>query len=122
MLIAGARRSLVSLVVQLRRRRSAWRAWHGALMSLTIMGALIAFGSIVGGLAIGASSGPPVYRLFNIIIVALTALGVTFIVSMKLIWGRQPRVPEQRARVVFAVLSSAPSLALVVAQIPLSSR
>ena len=113
---------IVAIVVSRRRAHiAAWRAWHGALMSLTIMGAVIAFGSIVGGLAIGASSGPPFYRLFNFLIVGMTAVGVAMIASTSVIWGRQPRVPERRARVGFGVLSIASSLALVIAQVPLAS-
>jgi uncharacterized membrane protein len=114
---------LVAIAVsRYRARIAAWRAWHGALMSLTILGALMAFGSIVGGLAIGASSGPPFYRLFNVIIIAMTALGVVLIASMRVIWGRQPRPAEQIARIVFATLTIASSLALVLAQLPLASE
>jgi hypothetical protein len=108
------------LIVRFRRQVSAWRSWHGALMSLTVMGSLMAMASIVGGVLVGDGSGPAFYRMFNGIIVVATALGLWLINTRPVIWGRQPTSEAQRARLRFTALAVAASLLLVIAQIPMS--
>src|SRR5215469_7795858 len=71
-----------------RSRVPTWRAWHGALMSLTIMAAVIAVSSIVGGVIIGSGSGAPFYRMFNILIAVGTVAGLGVINTRRIIWGR----------------------------------
>ncbi|MGC1521972.1 MAG: hypothetical protein WA803_10575 [Steroidobacteraceae bacterium] len=97
-----------------RSRVSTWRAWHGALMSLTLMGAVIAASSIVGGLIIGNGSGAPFYQMFNIIIAAGTAAGLGIISTRRIIWGRAD--PERVARWWYGALVVSSSTALIAAQ------
>lgn len=52
-------------VSRIRRREPAWRGWHGALMSMTLLGATLAASSIVGGVLIGDGGGARFYQSFN---------------------------------------------------------
>ena len=97
-----------------RSRVPTWRAWHGALMSLTIMGAMIAASSIVGGVIIGNGSGAPFYQMFNILIAVGTVAGLGVINTRRIIWGRAN--PERVARRWYSALVVASSTALIAAQ------
>jgi uncharacterized membrane protein len=97
-----------------RSRVPAWRAWHGALMSLTIMGAAIAASSIVGGVIIGNGSGAPFYRMFNILIAVGTVAGLWVIDTRLIIWGRAN--PERVALWWYSALVVGSSTALIAAQ------
>jgi hypothetical protein len=108
-------------VSRLRRHLPTWRAWHGALMALTTLAALMALAGIVGGAATGAMTGPPFYRQFNVAIVVLTVLGAGLIASRPVIWGRHPRPAERRARGKYVALVLASSAALVAGQWPLAT-
>jgi uncharacterized membrane protein len=104
-----------------RRRLPTWRAWHGALMALTTLAALMAMAGIVGGVLLDATVGPPFYRQFNVAIVALTVVGLGVIARRPAIWGRHPRPAERRARGKYVVLVLASSAALVAGQWPLAT-
>ena len=106
--------------IRARRRMPSGRAWHGALMSMTLMGSIMAALSIGGGVAIGASAGPPFYRLFNAIIVVVTLAAMAVIVSSAVIFGRPARAELAAARLGFGALVVASSAALVLAQWPLA--
>jgi uncharacterized membrane protein len=104
-----------------RRRIVAWRAWHGALMALTCLAALMAMAGIFGGLALGTPEGPGFYRQFNVAIGVLTVAGLAFIASRPVIWGRTPRPAEVQARRRYGALVLASSAALVAAQWPMAT-
>jgi uncharacterized membrane protein len=97
-----------------RSRVPTWRAWHGALMSLTIMGAVIAASSIVGGVIIGNGSGAPFYQMFNILIAVGTVAGLGVINTRRIVWGRAN--PEKVTRRWYSVLVVGSSTALIAAQ------
>jgi uncharacterized membrane protein len=114
---------LVAAVAMTRARRRvvAWRAWHGALMALSCLAALMAMGGLVGGVALGATSGPAFYRQFNVVIAVLTVAGLAFIAMRPVLWGRVPRPAEATARRRYAALVLASSAALVAGQWPLAA-
>lgn len=101
---------------RLRKRIPAWRAWHGALMSLTVLASGFAAASIIGGLLLDMSAGPPFYRLFNVIVLVATVAGLGLIATRKVLWGHSPGPAESAARRRFLVLASTASLLLVAAQ------
>jgi uncharacterized membrane protein len=105
---------------RLRLRFASWRVWHGVLMSTAIMGALIAFSGVIGGLLIGDASGPAYYRMFNVIIVVYTLIGLWLINTRAVIWGvGDASARHTPARVWLNALVVASSAALVVGQIEL---
>ena len=83
-------------------------------MSLTIMGAVIAASSIVGGVIIGNGSGTPFYRMFNILIAVGTVAGLGVISTRRIIWGRAS--PERVTRWWYSALVVGSSTALIAAQ------
>jgi uncharacterized membrane protein len=97
---------------RLRARVGTWRAWHGALMSFTLLGAWVAAASIVGGGLIGDGSGAPFYRLFD----ALIAVGTVVVIinTRRVIWGRGGA--ERRSRRWYSALVAGSALALIAAQ------
>jgi uncharacterized membrane protein len=103
-----------------RRRIATWRAWHGALMALTCLAALMAMAGIVGGVVLGAGNGPPFYRQFNVAIAVLTVAGLAFIATRPVLWGRTPRPAEAQVRRRYAALVLVSSAALVAGQWPLA--
>jgi len=113
---------LAAAVTVSRRRRQveAWRAWHGALMTLTLVGSTMAMASIFGGLAIGATSGPPFYRLFNAIIAVFTAVGLWLIATRPVIWGVRAGARELAVRRRYLAFATTASLLLIAAQWPLA--
>ena len=60
------------LASRFRNKIGAWRSWHGALMSLSLLGAVTAIGGVIGGLALGVGRGTVYYRMFNGVIVIFT--------------------------------------------------
>jgi uncharacterized membrane protein len=119
---AGVLVVLVIAVVLSRARRhvATWRAWHGALMATTTLAAVMAMAGLVGGLALGATSGPAFYRQFNVVIAVLTAVGVVLVARRPVLWGRHPRPAERRARGRWIALVLASSAALVAGQWPMA--
>ena len=113
--------AIAATLPRVRRRVAAWRAWHGALMALTTLAALIALTGIIGGVLVGATSGPPFYRQFNVVIAVLTAAGLAFIALRPVIWGRAPRPQEQSARRRYAALVLVSSALLVAGQWPMAT-
>lgn len=107
-------------VSRARRHVPAWRAWHGGLMALTCLAALMAMGGIVGGVALGMDSGAPFYRQFNVVIAVFTVAGLAFIATRPVVWGRAPRAVEAQARRRYVALVLASSAALVAGQWPLA--
>ena len=103
-----------------RRQVPAWRAWHGALMALTCLAALMAMAGLVGGVLVGATSGAPFYRQFNVVIAVLTLVGLGVIATRPVLWGRAPRPAEAQARRRYAALVIASSAALVAGQWPMA--
>ncbi len=97
-----------------RERWSAWRAWHRALMSLTLMGAAIAASSIRGGAFIGDGGGAPFYRMFNALVAAGTGAGLWIINASRVIWGRA--AADSHARRWFTALVVGSSAALIAPQ------
>ena len=115
---------LLALVIagaapRLRRGVRTWRIWHGALMSFTLLAALIALGGVAGGLLMGVAKGPAYYRMFNIVIGVLTIVGVAVVATRPVIWGRAVLPHAARARIVFATLVVCASVALIGAQMSL---
>jgi len=104
------------LVTRFRRRVRAWRSWHAALMSFSLLGVAVAVGGVLGGLALGVARGPAYYRMFNGVIVCGAALGLWIINTRPVIWGRTAGPADRRARLWFSGLVVAVSLALVLAQ------
>jgi uncharacterized membrane protein len=115
---------LLALVIagsapRLRRSVRAWRIWHGALMSFTLLAALIAVGGVAGGVLIGVGKGPAYYRMFNVVIGVMTLIGLTVVATRPVIWGHNVAPHAARARIVFATLVVCASAALIVAQMSL---
>jgi uncharacterized membrane protein len=108
-------------VSRARRRMVAWRAWHGALMALTGLAALMAMAGLPGGVLVGATSGPAFYRQFNLGIAVLTVIGVAFIARRPVIWGRSPRPAERQARQRYVALVLLSSAALIAGQWPMAT-
>jgi uncharacterized membrane protein len=108
------------VAVRMRKRFEAWRSWHGALMSLTMLGSLMAIGSIVGGVVVGDGNGPAFYRMFNAIIIVFTVLGLWVINTRRVIWQGRSGEMDGAARIRFNLLAVAASALLVVAQLPMA--
>ncbi|HET8924516.1 MAG TPA: hypothetical protein VFN26_16150 [Candidatus Acidoferrum sp.] len=104
------------LASRFRKKIVAWRTWHGALMSMSLLGAVIAIGGVIGGLALGAGRGPVYYRMFNGVIVIFTGIGLWIINTRPVIWGRQPPPEHRRVRLWFTAAVITMSGALVLAQ------
>lgn len=62
-----------------RTRVSDWRFWHGALMCFTVLTGVAAFSGVIGGVIIGDGNGPRYYRLFNVLILIVTAVGLLLV-------------------------------------------
>jgi len=103
-----------------RRKFPAWRAWHGALMALTLLGSTMAASSILGAVVIGAGNGPAFYRMFNAIVASATLLALGLIATRKVIWGRIPLPRERAARLWYSALVATSSSALIALQWPLA--
>jgi len=88
------------------------RAWHGALMSFSMLAAIVAIGGVAGGLILGVGKGPAYYRMFNVVIVAITLLGLAIINTRPVIW----RGADLRIRAWFTAIVVIATAALVVAQ------
>jgi len=76
------------LASRFRNRLLAWRSWHAALMSFSMLGAAVAIGGVGGGVALGVGKGPAYYRMFNAVIVCVTAVGLWIIDTRPIVWGR----------------------------------
>lgn len=98
---------------RLRQRVRSWRAWHGALMSMTLMGAVMAALGVLGGAALGVGNGLAYYRLFNAVIAVTSLAGLALILTRPVIWGR---APDAGVRMGYALLVVASSGALIAAQ------
>jgi uncharacterized membrane protein len=108
---------IVAILMSRRRDRVAsWRAWHASLMSLSMLGAFVAIGGVVGGVALGVGKGPAYYRMFNAVIVCFTAVGLWVINRRPVIWGRLVERREARARMWFNVFAVAITALLVFTQ------
>ena len=109
---------LGAAVLVSRRRASLpqWRGWHGAIMSFSMLGAFIALGGIVGGIAIGAGNGPRYYQMFNVVIAIFSLLGLWLIATRPAIWGTAPGAPERATRTRFLILALTVSGGLIVSQ------
>jgi uncharacterized membrane protein len=106
-----------ALIARNRRRIPLWRSWHGALMSLSILGALTAAGGVVGGVILGVGTGPAYYRMFNAVIGSFAAVGLVAIGTRAVIWGRNATPPIRRARLIFSGIVVVLSAGLVLAQL-----
>ena len=104
------------LASRFRKKIGAWRSWHGALMSLSLLGGVIAIVGVIGGLALGVGKGPVYYRMFNAVIVIFTGVGLWIINTRPIIWGRQPPPEHRRARLWFTGAVITVSGTLVLAQ------
>jgi hypothetical protein len=104
------------LTSRFRSKIGAWRSWHGALMSLSLLGAVTAIGGVIGGLALGVGRGPVYYRMFNGVIVTFTGIGLWIINTRPVIWGRQPTPEHRKVRLWFTAAVITMSGALVLAQ------
>ena len=104
------------LASRFRSKIGAWRSWHGALMSLSLLGAVTAIGGVIGGLALGVGRGPVYYRMFNGVIVIFTGIGLWIINTRPVIWARQPTPGHRKVRLWFTVAVITMSGALVLAQ------
>jgi len=99
-----------------------WRSWHAALMSFSMLGAAVAIGGVVGGLALRVGKGPAYYRMFNLVIVCFTALGLSIINTRPVIWGPLVAARRRRLRFWFSAFVVTISIALVAAQLAFLSR
>jgi len=104
------------LMSRLRDRVASWRAWHASLMSLSMLGAFVAMGGVVGGALLGVGRGPVYYRMFNAVIVGFTAVGLWVIDRRPVIWGRVVEGREGRVRLWFNVFAVTITALLVFAQ------
>ena len=104
------------LTSRFRSKIGAWRSWHGALMSLSLLGAVTAIGGVIGGLALGVGRGPVYYRMFNGVIVIFAGIGLWIINTRPVIWGRQPTPEHRKVRLWFTAAVITMSGALVLAQ------
>lgn len=105
-----------------RNKIGTWRSWHGGLMSLSLLGAVIAIGGVIGGLVLGVGKGPVYYRMFNGVIIVFTGIGLWIINTRPVIWGRQPTPEHRKVRLWFTVAVITMSGALVLAQWMIFSR
>lgn len=103
-------------VSRLRRHVPGWRAWHAALMSFSMLAACVALGGVVGGVALGLPDGPGYYRMFNVVIAFVTALGLWLIATRAVIWGARPGARERAIRLKYGVAVIAVSVALIASQ------
>jgi hypothetical protein len=103
------------LASRFRSRLPDWRSWHAALMSFSMLGAAVAIGGVVGAVALGVGKGPAYYRMFNVVIVCFTALGLWIINTRSVIWGPWYG-PRRRPRLWFGGFVVAISIALILAQ------
>lgn len=110
------------LVSRFRSRLPAWRSWHGALMSFSMLGAAVAVGGIIGGLVLGVGKGPVYYRMFNAVIVCFSIAGLWIIRVRPVLWGYVPGPRERRVRLWFSGLVITVSVALVLSQWILFSK
>ena len=108
------------LAVRMRNRFSSGKSWHGALMSLTVLGSCMAVGSIVGGVLVGDGNGPAFYRMFNGVILVFTGLGLWLINTRRVIWAQPVAEKTGHARAGFTLLAATASALLIVAQLPLA--
>ncbi len=99
-----------------RHRLPGWRAWHAALMSFSMIGACAATGGVVGGVVMGLGNGPDYYRMFNIAIAIISALGLWLLLKHPVIWGPKPGEREQNIRVRVGVGIMAVSAGLIGSQ------
>lgn len=113
--------SLVSLggavaASRYRTRVPDWRFWHGALMSFTVLTGVAAFSGVIGGIVIGDGSGPRYYRLFNILIVIVTMVGLALVNWRlgRLLSPGRPKTPLWYYNAGIVLITSA----LVAAQAP----
>src|SRR5207249_7579473 len=90
------------LASRYRRRLPDWRSWYAALMSFSMLGAAVAIGGVVGGMALGMGKGPAYYRMFNLVIVCFTAVGLTIINTRPVIWGLLVADRPRRVRLWFS--------------------
>jgi uncharacterized membrane protein len=104
------------LASRLRARVADWRSWHAGLMSFSMIGCAVAIGGVTGGVLIGAGSGPEYYRMFNVVIVCVTAIGLAIIATRPVIWRPMAANRRRHVRLWFGGLVASVSLALVVAQ------
>lgn len=100
----------------------SWRAWHAALMSFSMLGASVAIGGVVGGLAMGLGNGPAYFRMFNVVIVVITLAGLWLILTRSVIWGARPNELARTTRLHFGIGALAVSAGLVISQWALLSR
>jgi uncharacterized membrane protein len=87
------------LVSRFRDRVPGWRAWHGALMSFSMLGATVAIGGVVGGVLRGVGNGPDYFRMFNVVIAVVTTAGIWLIFTRPVIWGGATASRERRIRI-----------------------
>jgi uncharacterized membrane protein len=104
------------LVSRFRSRVPAWRSWHGALMSFSMLGAAVAVGGVVGGLVLGVGKGPVYYRMFNAVIVCFSTTGLWIINARPVLWGCAIKPRERTVRFWFSGLVAMVSVTLVLAQ------
>jgi len=102
------------LASRLRVRAPSWRPWHAALMSFSMLAAIVAIGGVVGGALIGVGTGPVYYAMFNTVIAGLTLVGLWIINTRPVIWRGHPA--ERRVRAQFTALVTILTAALVLAQ------
>ena len=76
----------------------------------------MAIGGVVGGLALGVGKGPVYYRMFNMVIVCLSVVGLWIINMRPVLWGHVVGPRERRVRLWFSGLVVTISVALVLAQ------
>jgi uncharacterized membrane protein len=104
------------LASRLRTRMSDWRSWHAVLMSFSMVGCAVAIGGVIGGVLIGVGRGPEYYRMFNLVIAGVTAIGLALITTRPIIWRPLPAERRRRVRLWFGGLVATVSVALIVAQ------
>lgn len=103
------------LASRLRARMPSWRAWHAALMSFSMLAAIVAVGGVIGGVLLGVATGPAYYRMFNIVIAGLTLGGLWIINTRPVIW-RDRSAAMLRVRSRFTAFVVMVSAGLVVSQ------
>lgn len=104
------------LASRLRSNIAAWRSWHGALMSFSMLAAGVAIGGVVGGVVLGIGNGPAYFRMFNVVAFTVTVAGLGIINTRPVIWGRSGAAAERAARLWFSALVVTVSAGLVLGQ------
>lgn len=99
---------------RVRARIAAWRAWPAVLMSFSMLAAIVAIGGVVAGLVLGLGSGPEYYRVFNVVILGVTLIGLWLINTRSVIW--RGIAAETRVRTQFTIFVLTVSISLVAAQ------